>query len=107
MTMNSQPSTPDVVALRPFVPAKDFEKSLQFYVDLGFSAHRLGDSLASMELGSFGFPLSKFDVKGFSGNFMMQMMGNYVAGWWKGIESLDLPGETGGKPHGGAGLPPC
>jgi catechol 2,3-dioxygenase-like lactoylglutathione lyase family enzyme len=106
MTMNSQPSTPDVVALRPFVPAKDFEKSLQFYVDLGFSAHRLGDSLASMELGSFGFLLQKFDVKGFAGNFMMQMMVNDVAGWWKRIESLDLPGKYGVKAPGAPALQP-
>jgi hypothetical protein len=39
---------PDVIALRPFVPAKDFEISLSFFADLGFHAYRLGDQLASM-----------------------------------------------------------
>jgi catechol 2,3-dioxygenase-like lactoylglutathione lyase family enzyme len=85
----------DVIALRPFVPAKDFEKSLQFYVDLGFSARRLGDSIASMELGQFGFLLQKYDVPGFAGNFMMHLLVNDVEGWWKRIEGLDLAGRYG------------
>jgi uncharacterized glyoxalase superfamily protein PhnB len=88
-------TTPDVVALRPFVPAKDFEKSLRFYVDLGFVPVRLGDSLASMELGRYGFLLQEFDAKGFAGNFMMHLLVNDVDGWWRRIESLDLAGKYG------------
>jgi hypothetical protein len=95
MTIEADSSAPDVVALRPFVPAKDFEASLRFYVDLGFTATRISDSLASMQLGPFGFLLQKFDVKGFAGNFMMQLLVNDVAGWWKHIESLDLAGNYG------------
>jgi hypothetical protein len=53
--MSDQPSSPDVVALRPFVPSMDFETSLRFYVDLGFTAHRFDKGLAAIELGPFGF----------------------------------------------------
>jgi hypothetical protein len=95
MTIGSDSSAPDVVALRPFVPAKDFEASLRFYVDLGFTATRISDSLASMQLGPFGFLLQKFDVQGFAGNFMMHLLVNDVAGWWKHIASLDLAGNYG------------
>lgn len=95
MTNTPQPSLPDVVSLRPFVPAKDFETSLRFYIDLGFTASRLGDLLAAMQLGPFGFLLQKYDVQGFTGNFMMQLLVNDIAGWWKRIESLDLAGKYG------------
>jgi catechol 2,3-dioxygenase-like lactoylglutathione lyase family enzyme len=99
-------STVDVVAVRPFVPAKDFEKSLRFYVDLGFTAVRFGDSIASMELGQFGFLLQKYDVAGFAGNFMMQLMVNDLDGWWQRIEALDLAQNYGVRPPSAPALQP-
>jgi hypothetical protein len=59
--MSDQDSSPDVFALRPFLPAADFETSLRFYVDLGFAAQRFADSLASMQLGPFSFLLQKLN----------------------------------------------
>ena len=85
----------DVVALRAFVPATDFEKSLAFYVDLGFAAERLGDSLAAMKLGAFGFLLQQFYAEGFAGNFMLQLKVNDLDAWWKRIEGLNLAGRYG------------
>jgi hypothetical protein len=71
MTENDQqPPAPDVIALRPFVPASDFETSLRFYTDLGFRAFRLGEKLASMHIGPFGFLLQSDDVSGFADNFI-------------------------------------
>ena len=93
--MSDQPSAPDVVALRPFVPAKDFETSLRFYAELGFTAHRLGDSLASMHLGRFSFLLQRFEAPGFAGNFMMQLLVNDIENWWSRIESLNLAANYG------------
>jgi hypothetical protein len=61
--MTDQSSTPDVVALRPFVPSTDFEKSVRFYADLGFTVHRIGDTMASIELGPFGFLLRDYHGK--------------------------------------------
>ena len=91
----SEQGLEDVVMLRPFVPATDFEKSLAFYVDLGFTAERLGDSLAAMKLGAFGFLLQQFFAEGFAGNFMLQLKVNDLDGWWKRIEGLDLAGRYG------------
>jgi len=88
--MSEKPSTPDIVALRPFLPAKDFETSLRFYGDLGFTAYRLSDSLASMHLGPFAFLLQKFEAEGFAANFMMHLLVGDVESWWRRIESLDL-----------------
>lgn len=93
--MSELPSTPDVIALRPFVPAKDFETSLRFYRDLGFTSQPLGDSLASMQLGPFAFLLQKFHADGFQSNYMTHLLVNDVAGWWKHIESLNLAAKYG------------
>ena len=88
--MSEQLSAPDIVALRPFLPAKDFETSLRFYVDLSFTAYRLGDSLASMHLRPFAFLLQKFEAEGFAANFMMHLLMTDVESWWRRIDSLDL-----------------
>jgi catechol 2,3-dioxygenase-like lactoylglutathione lyase family enzyme len=93
--VSDRPLVTDVVTVRPFVPAKDFEKSLRFYVDLGFTATPLGGSLASMELGPFSFLLQEFDAPGFAGNFMMQLIVGDLEVWWKRIEGLDLAGRYG------------
>jgi uncharacterized glyoxalase superfamily protein PhnB len=103
----TDPSSPlDVFALRPFVPATDFEKSLNFYTDLGFTAHRYGDSIASMELGAHAFLLQRFYAEGFAGNFMMQLMVNDLPGWWKRIESLDLAAKYGVRAPSAPALQP-
>lgn len=92
----SDPTTiSDVVALRPFVPAKDFEVSLQFYADLGFNVFRLGDGLASLHLGPFAFLLQKYDVEGFASNFMMHLLVANIDAWWEHISALDLPARYG------------
>ena len=105
-TMSDPTSLPDVVAMRPFVPAKDFETSLRFYTDLGFTAYRISGSLASIELGQFGFLLQEYDVPGFAGNFMMQLMVNDLDSWWYRIESLDLAGKYGVRAPSAPALQP-
>ena len=86
---------PDVVAMRPFVPAKDFEKSFNFYADLGFTCTPIDTSLASIQLGPFGFLLQEYDAEDFAGHFMMQLKVNDLDAWWKRIESLDLAAKYG------------
>jgi uncharacterized glyoxalase superfamily protein PhnB len=83
----------DVVALRPFVPASDFGTSLRFYTDIGFSAFRLGDGLASLHIGEFAFLLQAFRAEGFATNFMMHLLVKDVGAWWTHIATLDLAGR--------------
>jgi catechol 2,3-dioxygenase-like lactoylglutathione lyase family enzyme len=104
--MGEQTSASDVVALRPFVPAKDFETSLRFYEELGFTAHRLGDSIASMEVGRFSFLLQRFEAPGFAGNFMMQLLVADVQGWWSRIEPLNLAANYGVRAPSAPALQP-
>ncbi len=82
--------TLEVVAMRPFVPAKDFETSFRFYTELGFQAFRLGDGLASMHLGAFAFLLQNYYVEAWAGNFMMHVLVKDLDAWWEKIRGLDL-----------------
>ena len=89
---------PDVVAMRPFVPAKDFEKSFRFYGELGFTTRRITSSLAAVSLGPFGFLLQEYDADDFAGHFMMHLTVNDLDAWWRHIESLNLAANYGVRP---------
>src|SRR3984885_4105658 len=63
-----------VKALRPFVPAKDFAISKQFYADVGFRVEPLGESLAAMHLGLHSFLLQDFYVEEWVNNFVFHLL---------------------------------
>jgi len=77
-------------ALRPFVPAKDFEISKQFYADLGFQIEPLGKDLALISFGEHSFLLQNYYVAQCAENFAMHALVTDLDGWWKRIASLDL-----------------
>ena len=104
--MDDSDSAPDVIALRPFVPAKDFNTSLQFYSDLGFSPFPLGDGMASMHLGPFAFLLQSYDRKDFAEHFMMHLLVKDVEDWWARIAALDLASRYGVKSPAAPALQP-
>jgi catechol 2,3-dioxygenase-like lactoylglutathione lyase family enzyme len=94
MSANEQ-SEPEVVALRPVLPAKDFGASLRFYTELGFRAHRLGPPLASMHLGPFAFLLQANDDPTAAANLVMHLLVSDVAAWWARIAALGLAARYG------------
>jgi hypothetical protein len=84
-----------VKALRPFVPAKDFEISKQFYADLGFRVEPLGDSLAAMHLGLHSFLLQDYYVEEWAGNFVMHMLVDDLDAWWEHLTLLNITSRYG------------
>jgi hypothetical protein len=86
-----------VKALRPFVPAKDFAISKQFYADLGFRVEPLGDSIAAMHLGSYSFLLQDFYVEEWANNFDLHMFVDDLDAWWEHVSSLNLDSRYGVK----------
>ena len=86
-----------VQAMRPMVPAKDYETSKRFYLDLGFRPRQLGERLFEMQLGTFSFILQDYYVKDWANNFVMHVLVTDLDRWWQHISDLDLPGRYGVK----------
>jgi hypothetical protein len=86
-----------VKALRPFVPAKNFETSKQFYADFGFRVEPLGDSIAAMHLGMHSFLLQDYYVEEWAGNFVMHMFVDDLDAWWEHLTALDIASRYGVK----------
>jgi len=82
---------------RPFLPAKDFEKSRAFYEALGFEKLLDGD-VAIFRAGKSSFILTRFYEPGLADNFMMQLMVDDLDRWWARVETLDLPTAFGVSP---------
>jgi hypothetical protein len=77
---------------RPFLPAKDFAISKNFYETLGFEK-LLDGEVAIFKAGSSSFILQNYYQKNWAENFMMQLMVDDLDAWWTHIEGLDLPGK--------------
>ena len=104
MRPSSTPSRPDMSRLltgteliRPFLPARDFDRSKRFYETLGFEKI-LDSEVAIFRAGSGGFILQRLYQKEWAENCMMQLMVDDLDAWWAHIDSLDLPGAFGVPP---------
>jgi catechol 2,3-dioxygenase-like lactoylglutathione lyase family enzyme len=82
--------TLDTVEIKAFVPAKDFELSKRFYVDLGFEETFSDDSLAYLRAGSCSFLLQRFYVTDHASNFTMHLLVVDVDAWWRRVEERQL-----------------
>lgn len=84
-----------VRALRPFLPAKDFQMSRRFYAALGFREEPLDDKLVELHLGTHSFLLQDHYVPQWADNAMMHVLVDDLDAWSTRIDSLDLPGRFG------------
>jgi hypothetical protein len=72
---NAASNLGDIVkAMRPVVPAKDYETSKRFYLDLGFRSRQLGERLFEMQLGTSCFILQDYYVEDWANNFVMHVL---------------------------------
>lgn len=85
----------ETIEIKAFVPARDFERSLQFYRDLGFHVPWQSDDMAYLHAGHCSFLLQRFHVKEHSENFMMHMLVRDVEAWWRRVQEQDLAGRYG------------
>jgi len=84
-----------IIAMRPFVPAKDFDASKRFYADLGFEITPLGNGVANVRLGRHAFLLQDFYAEQLASNYLMHLLVNNLDQWWKHISGLDLAAQYG------------
>jgi uncharacterized glyoxalase superfamily protein PhnB len=87
-----------ILALRPFVPARDFALSKRFYTTLGFALTLEDGKIASLKLGSFSFILQDYYVKEFAENCMIQLLVRDADAWWRRVDADALLADFSVKP---------
>lgn len=91
----------DAIELKPYVPARDFELSKQFYQDLGFELCWSNDDMAHLHYGEHGphgkpgILLQRFYVKEFAENLGMHLLVKDVDAWWARIQERQIAQKYG------------
>ncbi len=78
------------VSIRPFIGSKDYQRSRNFYRDLGFSETVLDAGLSLFTWGALGFYLQKAYVKEWIENTMVFMEVDNVQEIWDKLAALEL-----------------
>jgi hypothetical protein len=86
------------LALRPFVPARDYGLSKKFYQTLGFAITLEDEHVTILKLGSFSFLLQNFYVMELAENFMLQLMVRNLDLWWERVSAANLVETFGVMP---------
>lgn len=79
-----------IKSIRPFIGAKNFDISRNFYKDLGFAEHVISPQLSYFESQEIGFYLQNAYVKDWVENTMVFVEVDNVDEYWKRIVSLKL-----------------
>ena len=92
--MNSAPNL-KVTEIKAFVPARDFERSKQFYQDLGFTMASEGGGVAYFHFEHASFLLQDFNTESLANNFMMHLLVHDVDAWWQRINESGVVQKYG------------
>jgi catechol 2,3-dioxygenase-like lactoylglutathione lyase family enzyme len=79
-----------VLALRPFVPARDMDQSVRFYTALGFRVTQQSPELTMLKIGGFSFMLTTFYVKEAAETYRLQLMVRDLDSWWANLDIATL-----------------
>ncbi len=83
----------EVIELKTYVPAKNFEESKQFYRDLGFELTEVWGGNFDCRLGSAAFRLQNYYVKDWAENFMMQFHVADAKAWYDHVKPIVESGK--------------
>jgi hypothetical protein len=78
------------LSIRPFIGAKDFELSRNFYLDLGFVENILSPTMSYFKTDGLGFYLQDAYVRDWIDNSMIFLEVEDLDGYWKELMALDL-----------------
>ncbi|MES2456400.1 MAG: glyoxalase [Bacteroidota bacterium] len=78
------------VSIRPFIGSKNFERSRNFYKDMGFSEVVLDAGLSVFRWGKLSFYLQDAYVKDWIDNTMLFMEVENVKDIWEALIEMDL-----------------
>jgi catechol 2,3-dioxygenase-like lactoylglutathione lyase family enzyme len=77
-------------SIRPFIGAKDFELSRQFYRDLGFQESVISHNMSYFKTEAYGFYLQDAYVRDWIDNSMIFLEVDDVSRHWDELLALDL-----------------
>ena len=77
-------------SIRPFIGAKEFEKSRSFYRDLGFKEIVLGNNMSVFQMEEISFYLQDAYVKDWIDNTMVFLEVDDVQLFWENLLKLEL-----------------
>lgn len=80
----------NAVSIRPFIGAKDYEVSRNFYRDLGFEEVILSNNMCLFKTGSLGFYLQDAYVKDWVDNTMIFLEVDDTDQYWERLSTLGL-----------------
>lgn len=86
-----------VIEIKAFVPAKDFELSKQFYLDLGFTKASDGGGVAYFRHDDASFLLQDFYQEGLANNLMMHLQVEDVDAWYTRVRQAGIVEKYGVK----------
>ena len=78
-------------SIRPFIGAKNFEMSRQFYRDLGFEESVVSKDMSFFKTDGLGFYLQDAYVKDWIDNTMLFLEVDDVERHWNELKALNLP----------------
>jgi catechol 2,3-dioxygenase-like lactoylglutathione lyase family enzyme len=79
------------ISIRPFIGAKDYELSRNFYRDLGFEERIISSDMSLFITNQIGFYLQDAYVQDWIDNSMIFLEVDDVDRFWKELLALDLP----------------
>ena len=80
-------------SIRPFIGAKNFELSRQFYRDLEFEERVISHDMSLFLTGGLGFYLQDAYVQDWVDNTMLFLEVDDVERFWNELVTLDLPAK--------------
>jgi hypothetical protein len=80
----------ETISIRPFIGAKNFDQSRNFYRDLGFKESILFKDMSFFRTGGVGFYLQDAYVQDWVDNSMIFLEVEDVGRYWKKLLDLDL-----------------
>ena len=79
---------PEAKDVKVFVPTKNFQESLTYYLALGWKKHWSDEKLAELELGNTRIYLQAYYNKGWANNFMMYINVDSAQEWYEHIQQV-------------------
>ena len=82
---------PAIKSIRPFIGARNFDLSRQFYADLGFQEKGLSPVMSVFTAGNFAFYLQDYYLAEWVDNTMVFLEVANVDDFWTQLVALNLP----------------